>query len=56
MRWLGGEVQEVTVQVLADPQRGQVFKDVVLTQAPHFAGYEAKSGRQMPIAMLRPAR
>ncbi|MGV1007703.1 MAG: nitroreductase/quinone reductase family protein [Dermatophilaceae bacterium] len=53
---IGRDVQEMTVEVLADPRRGEVFKDVVLSQAPVFARYETKSGRQMPIALLRPAR
>ncbi len=53
---IGREISEMTVEEVPDPRRGQLFKEVVLTKAPSFASYETKSGRKMPLAMLRPAR
>ncbi len=53
---IGSETSEMTAEVLPDPRRGELFTNVVVKKAPSFAGYETKSGRKMPLALLRPAR
>jgi deazaflavin-dependent oxidoreductase (nitroreductase family) len=51
---MGPVTQQMTAEELHDPRRAEVFRDVVLPRAEFFADYVAKSGRQMPIALLRP--
>jgi hypothetical protein len=41
------------VRVLGGDERDQVF-DQIVTESPGFAGYEQKSGRSMPVALLTP--
>ena len=44
----------VSVRVLGGEERDRVWSDVVLARVPEFAKYETKSGRRMPLAILRP--
>ena len=45
---------DVSVRVAEGDERDRLWRDVVITRAPSFAAYEARSGRTMPIAVLTP--
>lgn len=49
----GDEVRQLQPRVLTGAEREQVWHDVVLAQAPFFQKYVDKSGRRMPLALLR---
>jgi deazaflavin-dependent oxidoreductase (nitroreductase family) len=51
---VGREVFKVDVRELQGEERDTVWSEVVLAQAPFFAGYEDKGHRTMPIALLTP--
>jgi deazaflavin-dependent oxidoreductase (nitroreductase family) len=53
---IGTTSRAVTPQVLSGAERDRVWHDVVLAAAPEVAKYEAKSGRTIPVAVLRPVR
>lgn len=45
---------DVRPEVLEGDERDRVWREVVLAQAPEVAKYEAKAGRIIPVALLRP--
>ena len=51
---IGTASTEVVPQVLAGAERDRVWRDVVLAAVPGVAKYEAKAGRIIPVAVLRP--
>ena len=51
---IGTASTEVVPQVLAGAERDRVWRDVVLEAVPGVAKYEAKAGRIIPVAVLRP--
>lgn len=53
---IGAERFDVEARVSEPTERDQLWRDVVLARAPSFAGYEEKSGRVIPVAVLNPAR
>ena len=52
---IGTSSTPVTPEVLVGAERDRVWRDVVLAAAPGVAKYEAKAGRIIPVAVLRPA-
>jgi len=52
---IGAEQTDVGVRVTEGAERDQLWREVVIARAPFFAGYEKKSGRVIPIAVLTPA-
>ncbi|MFD3450605.1 nitroreductase/quinone reductase family protein [Streptomyces sp. NPDC058691] len=52
---LGGEQHVMSAQVVEGPKRDDLWTGVVLARAPFFGGYQEKSGRVIPIAVLHPA-
>lgn len=52
---IGTQAQKVIPRELVGPERDHVWRDVVLVQVPTVAKYEAKAGRVIPVAHLRPA-
>ncbi|TWP48438.1 nitroreductase family deazaflavin-dependent oxidoreductase [Lentzea tibetensis] len=50
---IGDEVREVTPRITAGEERDRLWHDVVLARAPFFVKYEERSGRTIPIAVLR---
>jgi deazaflavin-dependent oxidoreductase (nitroreductase family) len=51
---IGTAFTEVTPEILSGAERDRVWHDVVLAAAPGVAKYEAKAGRIIPVALLRP--
>lgn len=51
---IGTHAVTVRPEVLAVGERDRVWREVVLAQAPGVARYEAKAGRIIPVALLRP--
>jgi deazaflavin-dependent oxidoreductase (nitroreductase family) len=51
---IGERQYDVDVRLAAGVERDELWQNVVLTQAPFFAGYEKKSGRSIPLALLNP--
>ena len=51
---IGTRHEDVEVRVLSGEERDRAWRDVVLARAPSFAPYEEKSGRVIPLAVLRP--
>ena len=51
---IGAREVDVRVHVTDPEQRDELWRDVVTAQAPFFAGYQEKSGRVIPIAILEP--
>lgn len=50
-----GEMQrDVDVRIAEGAERDELWREVVVKQAPSFAKYEEKSGRAIPIALLTP--
>lgn len=47
-----GDQYDVEARIADSAERAALWQEVVLTQAPFFAGYEEKSGRTIPIALL----
>jgi len=45
---------DVEARIADGAEREALWQEVVLAQAPFFAGYEEKSGRTIPIALLTP--
>jgi len=50
---IGAEQIDVTTRVAAEPERTELWRDVVVSRAPFFAPYERKSGRKIPLGVLR---
>ena len=50
----GREHCDATVRVADPAERGELWNTVILPRAPFFAGYEKKSGRVIPVAVLTP--
>ena len=51
---LGAQEMEVKVRVTEGEERVELWRDVVTAQAPFFAGYQEKTGRTIPVAVLDP--
>ena len=51
---LGARTLTVSVRVADEAERAALWRDVIVATAPFFAPYEHKSGRTVPIAVLRP--
>ncbi len=51
---IGTLTTEVTCDVIGEPLRTDLYRDVVVKSSPGFAGYEAKTDRVIPVALLRP--
>jgi deazaflavin-dependent oxidoreductase (nitroreductase family) len=51
---IGARVIEVTCEVLGEPMRTELYREVIVKKSPGFAGYEKKTDRVIPIALLRP--
>jgi deazaflavin-dependent oxidoreductase (nitroreductase family) len=51
---IGTTATEVVPEILAGAERDHIWHDVVLAAVPGVAKYEAKAGRIIPLAMLRP--
>jgi deazaflavin-dependent oxidoreductase (nitroreductase family) len=43
---------DVDARIVDSPARDELWREVVLAEAPFFANYEEKSGRTIPIALL----
>jgi len=43
---------DVDARIAGGPERDQLWREVVLAEAPFFANYEENSGRTIPIALL----
>ncbi|MFD1505780.1 nitroreductase family deazaflavin-dependent oxidoreductase [Georgenia yuyongxinii] len=52
---IGTMPEEVIPRELLGTERDRVWREVVLVRAPGVAKYEAKAGRVIPVAHLRPA-
>jgi deazaflavin-dependent oxidoreductase (nitroreductase family) len=52
---IGAAEMDVKVRIAQGEERDELWRDVVTAQAPFFAGYQAKTGRTIPIALLDPA-
>ena len=53
---IGTRAETVTATELRGEERDRVWRDVVLAKVPAVAKYEAKAGRIIPVALLRPVR
>lgn len=53
---IGAEKTDVQARVSEPTERDQLWRDVVLAEAPFFAGYQEKCDRVIPIAVLNPTR
>ena len=51
---IGRKEQEVRVRIADPAERDALWKDVIVPNAPFFAGYEQKAGRVIPVAVLTP--
>ena len=51
---IGTHAETVTPTELRGEERNRVWREVILAQAPAAAKYEAKAGRIIPVAHLRP--
>lgn len=51
---IGAHGVRVHPEVLGGAERDRVWRDVILAQVPGVARYEAKAGRTIPVAALRP--
>jgi deazaflavin-dependent oxidoreductase (nitroreductase family) len=51
---IGTHAETVTPTELRGQERDRVWREVILAQAPAVAKYEAKAGRIIPVAHLRP--
>lgn len=49
---IGEEQFDAGARLIEDGERDQLWQDVVVAQAPHFAKYMDKSGRNIPLAHL----
>jgi deazaflavin-dependent oxidoreductase (nitroreductase family) len=49
-----GDQYDVDARIADSAEREALWQEIVLAQAPFFAGYEEKSGRTIPIAVLTP--
>lgn len=43
---------DVDARIVDGPERDELWREVVMAEAPFFANYEEKSGRTIPIARL----
>jgi deazaflavin-dependent oxidoreductase (nitroreductase family) len=43
---------DVDARIPDGPERDDLWQNVVVANAPHFAGYEEKSGRKIAVALL----
>ena len=50
---IGDDVREVTARITAGTERDRLWHDVVLARAPSSAKYETRSGRTIPVGVLR---
>lgn len=51
---IGRIVTAVKPHIVPDPERKQLYRDVVAASSPTFAAYETKTDRVIPLALLRP--
>jgi deazaflavin-dependent oxidoreductase (nitroreductase family) len=51
---IGEEQFDAGARLIEGGERDQLWQDVVVAQAPHFAKYTDKSGRTIPLAHLVP--
>lgn len=51
---IGTTARDVVPRILEGEERDRVWREVVLAAAPGVAKYEAKAGRIIPVAVLRP--
>lgn len=52
---VGAKTEQVDVRVLTEPERSEVYRDIIVTQSPQFAGYETRAApRVVPVALLTP--
>lgn len=51
---IGTRALDVRPEVLDGAERDRVWREVVLATVPEVAKYEAKAGRIIPVALLRP--
>jgi deazaflavin-dependent oxidoreductase (nitroreductase family) len=51
---IGTQGLDVRPEVLDGEERDRVWREVVLARVPGVAKYERKSGRTIPVALLRP--
>ena len=51
---IGTTSRDVVPRILEGEERDRVWREVVLAAAPRVAKYEAKAGRIIPVAVLRP--
>jgi deazaflavin-dependent oxidoreductase (nitroreductase family) len=49
---IGRTVTEVRPEILDEPERTKLYRDVVAASSPGFAAYEKKTDRVIPIALL----
>jgi deazaflavin-dependent oxidoreductase (nitroreductase family) len=52
---IGAEQTDVGVRIAEGEERDRLWREVVIAQAPFFAGYQEKTGRTIPLALLEPA-
>ncbi len=51
---IGRTVTAVVPEIVGEPERTELYRDVVAASSPGFAAYEKKTDRTIPIALLRP--
>jgi deazaflavin-dependent oxidoreductase (nitroreductase family) len=51
---IGVRQYEVDARLASGAEHSELWQNLVLTRAPFFAGYEKKSGRTIPLALLSP--
>jgi deazaflavin-dependent oxidoreductase (nitroreductase family) len=51
---IGSAEQEVDVRIVEGRERDRLYHEVVVPRAPHFAKYEKRTTRVIPIALLTP--
>lgn len=51
---IGRTVTVVTPHIVPEPERTQLYREVVAASSPAFAAYETKTDRVIPLALLRP--
>ena len=45
---------QVRPEIVGEPQRTELYRDIVSASSPGFAAYEKKTDRVIPIALLHP--
>ena len=51
---IGRRVTQVRPEIVGEPQRTELYRDIVAASSPGFAAYEKKTDRVIPIALLHP--